>query len=31
MMNNRRKFIIGLGAGTLAAPFRSFAQQQDKV
>ena len=31
VMNNRRKFIIGLGAGTLAAPFCSLAQQQDKV
>jgi putative ABC transport system substrate-binding protein len=30
-MNNRRKFIIGLGAGTLAAPFRSLAKQQDEV
>jgi ABC-type uncharacterized transport system substrate-binding protein len=31
MMNNRRKFIVGLGAGALAAPFRSFAKQQDEV
>ena len=27
-MNNRRKLIIALGAGALAAPFSSFAQQQ---
>jgi putative ABC transport system substrate-binding protein len=26
-MNNRRKFISALGAGALAAPFASFAQQ----
>ena len=30
-MNNRRKLVIALGAGTLTAPFGSFAQQQDKV
>jgi putative tryptophan/tyrosine transport system substrate-binding protein len=30
-MNNRRKFIVALGAGALAAPFRSFAQQQGEV
>ena len=30
-MNNRRKFIAALGAGALAAPFRSSAQQQGKV
>jgi putative ABC transport system substrate-binding protein len=30
-MNNRRKLIIALGAGALAAPLSSFAQQQDKV
>jgi putative tryptophan/tyrosine transport system substrate-binding protein len=29
-MNNRRKVIVAL-AGALAAPFRSFAQQQGKV
>jgi len=27
-MNNRRKLLIALGAGTLAAPLASFAQQQ---
>jgi tripartite-type tricarboxylate transporter receptor subunit TctC len=27
-MNDRRKFIVALGAGALAAPFSSFAQQQ---
>ena len=26
-MNNRRKLIIALGAGALAAPLASFAQQ----
>jgi putative ABC transport system substrate-binding protein len=26
-MNNRRKLVIALGAGTLASPFGSFAQQ----
>ncbi len=30
-MNNRRKLLIALGAGALAAPFGSFAQQQSKV
>jgi putative ABC transport system substrate-binding protein len=30
-MNNRRKLVIALGAGTIAAPFSSFAQQQGKV
>jgi putative ABC transport system substrate-binding protein len=30
-MNNRRKLVIALGAGALAAPFISFAQQQGKV
>ena len=30
-MNNRRKLVIALGAGALAAPLASFAQQQDKV
>jgi putative ABC transport system substrate-binding protein len=30
-MNNRRKLIIALGAGALAAPFSSSAQQQAKV
>jgi putative tryptophan/tyrosine transport system substrate-binding protein len=30
-MNNRRKFIVALGATSLAAPFVSFAQQQGKV
>ena len=30
-MNNRRKLVITLGAGVLAAPFRSLAQQQRKV
>ena len=30
-MNNRRKLIVALGAGALAAPLRSFAQQQNKV
>jgi len=27
-MNNRRKLLLGLGAGALAAPFRSLAQTQ---
>ena len=31
VMNNRRKFIVGLGIGALAAPFRSLAKQQDEV
>jgi putative ABC transport system substrate-binding protein len=30
-LNNRRKLVIALGAGALAAPFGSFAQQQGKV
>ena len=30
-MNNRRKLIVALGAGVLAAPCASFAQQQGKV
>ena len=30
-MNNRRKLLVALGAGALAAPFASFAQQQGKV
>jgi putative ABC transport system substrate-binding protein len=30
-MNNRRKLIVALGAGALAAPFACFAQQQGKV
>lgn len=30
-MNNRRKLIIALGAGALAAPLASFSQQQGKV
>jgi putative ABC transport system substrate-binding protein len=30
-MNNRRKLVIALGAGALAVPFGSFAQQQGKV
>jgi putative ABC transport system substrate-binding protein len=30
-MNNRRKLLVALGAGALAAPFSSFAQQQGKV
>ena len=30
-MNKRRKLLIALGAGALAAPFGSFAQQQGKV
>lgn len=30
-MNNRRKMVIALGVGALAAPFGSFAQQQGKV
>ena len=31
VMNNRRKLIVALGAGALAAPLASFAQQQGKV
>lgn len=30
-MNNRRKLLIALGAGALASPFDSLAQQQGKV
>ena len=30
-MNSRRKLVIALGAGALATPFASFAQQQSKV
>ena len=30
-MNNRRKLLIALGAGVLAAPLGSFAQQQGKI
>ncbi len=30
-MNNRRKLIVALGAGTLIAPLSSLAQQQGKV
>lgn len=30
-MNNRRKLVIALGAGALAAPLGSFAQPQGKV
>jgi putative ABC transport system substrate-binding protein len=30
-MNNRRKLLIMLGAGALAAPLGSFAQQQGKI
>ena len=30
-MNRRRKLVFALGAGALAAPFGSFAQQQGKV
>ena len=30
-MNNRRELIVALGAGALAAPLGSFAQQQGKV
>jgi putative ABC transport system substrate-binding protein len=30
-MNNRRKLLIALGAGALAAPLGTFAQQQGKV
>jgi hypothetical protein len=29
-MNNRRKLAIALGTGALAAPFGSFAQQQER-
>jgi putative ABC transport system substrate-binding protein len=30
-LNNRRKLVIALGAGSLVAPLGSFAQQQGKV
>ena len=30
-MNTRRKLLIALGAGALAAPFGSFAQPQNKI
>jgi len=30
-MKNRRKLLIALGVGALAAPFAAFAQQQNKV
>jgi hypothetical protein len=30
-MNTRRKLIVALGAGALAAPLAAFAQQQGKV
>jgi putative ABC transport system substrate-binding protein len=30
-LNDRRKFLVALGAGAFAAPFGSFAQQQGKV
>lgn len=30
-MNKRRKLLVALGAGALAAPFGSFAQQQGKI
>jgi hypothetical protein len=30
-MTTRRKLLIVLGAGALAAPFRSFAQQENKI
>lgn len=30
-MNNRRKLIIALGAGALAAPLATFAQPQNKI
>ena len=30
-MHNRRKLVFALGAGALAVPFRSFAQQPGKV
>jgi putative ABC transport system substrate-binding protein len=30
-LNNRRKLVMALGAGALAAPFASFAQQSGKV
>ncbi len=30
-MNNRRKLVVALGAGALAAQFGAFAQHQHKV
>jgi putative ABC transport system substrate-binding protein len=30
-MNNRRKLLVALGAGALAAPLTSFAQQKGKI
>ena len=30
-MNNRRRLLIALGAGEMARPFASFAQQQGKI
>ena len=30
-MNNRRKLLVALGAGALAAPIASFAQQPAKI
>jgi hypothetical protein len=30
-MNYRRKLIVALGAGALAAPLGSFAQQEGKI
>ena len=30
-MNIRRNLVIAIGAGAVASPFRSFAQQKDKV
>jgi putative ABC transport system substrate-binding protein len=30
-MNNRRKFLVALGASVIAAPLSSFAQQQGKI
>ena len=30
-MNNRRKLVVALGAGALAAPFGTFGQQKNKI
>jgi len=30
-VNNRRKLIVALGAGAIAGPFASLAQQQGKI
>src|SRR5438045_2836867 len=30
-MNNRRRLLVALGAGALAVPLASFAQQQKKI